>query len=515
ENKILKNKISALKDVSTNPLPARSNPLDDVLQNLVGKLRITEERYGLDARTADVTEFRNTRWAEFNLCGEIRDALAEMHYEYPSPVQFRTLKCFRDRSILVRAKNGTGKTAAYLIPILNQLAVEDRSKGISRGKCMSGDKVARRGRNQRNCFAGLNRSNVYPAAEDADPPVIHRVRAIIMLPTRELALQVSKVAKHIASKTDLLVMPTFGGSNLYEDILRLKKGVDVVVTTPGRIFDLVKRRVADFSECRILVVDEADKLVSAEYAEELETIIQNLKIQQLLLFSATFPKSIDEFVRKNMRRPLYLNLMKEIALKGVTQFYALVRFTEKLACLKTILRTVHFKKCVIFCNSIRNVELLAKKIAEMGYPHYYIHSKMTQDERNRVFHNFADHFLQNRDNKNGDDIDESSIDKNGKMNPKTNKTQNRTKILVSSDLVTRGIDVPTINLVINFDFPRTAESYIHRIRRCGRFGTEGISVSLICDDEKQRLIDIETKLGVEMLPVSDPQFLTFGQSMAE
>lgn len=406
-----------------------------ILTELLEKLKIAEKKYGFE-RTQDVTEFKKVEWKSLNLENEILKGIEYMKYDYPSPVQFKTIKGFSDRNLIVRAKNGTGKTAAYLIPIINEILIEN------------------------------NKENENESEE-------RNLRTIILVPTRELALQVSKVGKKLLKFTKIEIMATFGGSNLYEDILRIKNGVDIVVTTPGRILDMIEKKITNFNFCKNLIIDEADKLLSPEFQFGLNKIIGNLQLKKIMLFSATFPSSVDNFVKNYMKFPLYINMMKELTLLGITQFYALVNQKYKLICLKTILKKINFKKCVIFCNSIKNVELLARKISDMGFSHYFIHSKMSQEERNKVFHNFS---------------------------------EKNAKILVSSDLVTRGIDVPSVNCVINFDFPRNAESYIHRIGRSGRFGSQGISISLICDYEKDNLIEIEKKLGVELLPVSDEKF---------
>lgn len=201
------------------------------------------------------------------------------------------------------------------------------------------------------------------------------------------------------------------------------------------------KEVANMSSCKILVLDEADKLLSHDFQGMLDHVIMKLpKERQILLFSATFPLSVKNFMEKHLKEPYEINLMEELTLKGVTQYYAFVQERQKVHCLNTLFSKLQINQSIIFCNSTQRVELLAKKITELGYCCYYIHAKMAQTHRNRVFHDFRQGLCRN---------------------------------LVCSDLFTRGIDVQAVNVVINFDFPKMAETYLHRIGRSGRFGHLG------------------------------------------
>lgn len=223
--------------------------------------------------------------------------------------------------------------------------------------------------------------------------------------------------------------------------IRLSHPVQLIIATPGRILDLIDKEVANMSQCRMLVLDEADKLLSQDFKGMLDHVIMKLpKELQILLFSATFPLSVKNFMDKHLRDPYEINLMEELTLKGVTQYYAFVQERQKVHCLNTLFSKLQINQSIIFCNSTQRVELLAKKITELGYCCYYIHAKMAQAHRNRVFHDFRQGLCRN---------------------------------LVCSDLFTRGIDVQAVNVVINFDFPKMAETYLHRIGRSGRFGHLG------------------------------------------
>ena len=214
---------------------------------------------------------------------------------------------------------------------------------------------------------------------------------------------------------------------------------------------------------------QADKLLSVDFKGILDRIILLLPAErQIMLFSATFPVTVEQFMAKHLKDAYEINLMEELTLLGVTQFYAYVQEKQKVHCLNTLFRKLQINQSIIFCNSTQRVELLAKKITELGYSCYYIHSRMAQAHRNRVFHDFR---------------------------------QGHCRNLVCSDLLTRGIDIQAVNVVINFDFPRNAETYLHRIGRSGRFGHLGIAVNLITFEDRFALHKIEKELATQIQPI--------------
>ncbi|TKS82332.1 putative ATP-dependent RNA helicase DDX6 [Collichthys lucidus] len=291
-----------------------------------------------------------------------------------------------------------------------------------------------------------------------------------MVPTRELALQVSQISiqigKHLGG---VKVMATTGGTNLRDDIMRLDEIVHVVIATPGRILDLIKKGVAKVDKVQMMVMDEADKLLSQDFVVLIEDIIAFLpRERQILLYSATFPISVQKFMSKHLKKPYEINLMEELTLKGITQYYAYVTERQKVHCLNTLFSRLQINQSIIFCNSTQRVELLAKKITQLGYSCFYIHAKMMQEYRNRVFHDFRNGLCRN---------------------------------LVCTDLFTRGIDIQAVNVVINFDFPKSAETYLHRIGRSGRFGHLGLAINLITSDDRYNLKNIEDQLVTEIKPI--------------
>lgn len=282
-------------------------------------------------------------------------------------------------------------------------------------------------------------------------------------------MQTSQVCKTLGKHLGVNVMVTTGGTQLRDDILRLAEPVHIIVGTPGRILDLASKNVADLSECPMFIMDEADKLLSPEFTSVIEQLLQfHPKDRQVMLFSATFPLTVKTFSDKNMHDPHEINLMDELTLRGITQYYAFVEEGDKVHCLHTLFNKLQINQSIIFCNSTNRVELLAKKVTELGFSCFYSHAKMLQTARNRVFHDFRNGVCRN---------------------------------LVCSDLLTRGIDIQAVNVVINFDFPKNAETYLHRIGRSGRFGHLGLAINLINWEDRFNLYNIERDLGTTIEPI--------------
>lgn len=374
-------------------------------------------------QTEDVTATKGLEFEDFYIKRELMMGIFEAGFEKPSPIQEETIPvALTGRDILARAKNGTGKTAAFVIPTLERIN---------------------------------SKSN--------------KTQALILVPTRELALQTSQVCKMLGKHLGINVMVTTGGTGLKDDIIRLSETVHIIVGTPGRILDLASKGVADLSACPIFVMDEADKLLSPEFTPVIEQLLAfHPKDRQVMLFSATFPIVVKSFKDKHMNSPYEINLMDELTLRGITQYYAFVEEKQKVHCLNTLFNKLQINQSIIFCNSTNRVELLAKKITELGYSCFYSHAKMLQHARNRVFHDFRNGVCRN---------------------------------LVCSDLLTRGIDIQAVNVVINFDFPKNAETYLHRIGRSGRFGHLGLAINLINWDDRFNLYKIEQELGTEIQPI--------------
>jgi ATP-dependent RNA helicase DDX6/DHH1 len=408
--------------------PTEKQPLGDDWKDKI-------QRPAKDARTktSDVTATKGNEFEDYFLKRELLMGIFEKGYEVPSPIQEESIPvALAGKNILARAKNGTGKTAAFTIPLLEKLKTEET-----------------------------------------------HIQGLIVVPTRELALQTSSVVKELGAHMDVQCMVTTGGTGLREDIMRLYNAVHVLVATPGRVLDLANKGVCDLSKCAYVVMDEADKLLSPEFQPIVEELVGFVaKERQILMFSATFPATIMDFKNKFLADAHEINLMDELTLKGVSQFYAFVEERQKVHCLNTLFSKLQINQAIIFCNSVTRVELLAKKITELGFSCFYIHARMYQSHRNRVFHDF----------------------RNGAC-----------RCLVSSDLFTRGIDIESVNVVINFDFPKNSETYLHRIGRSGRFGHLGLGINLVTYEDRLNLYRVEQELGTEIKPITpniDPALYT-------
>lgn len=374
-------------------------------------------------KTEDVQSRRNVNFEDYFLKRELLMGIFEKGYEKPSPIQEEAIPiALTGKDILARAKNGTGKTASFVIPALEKVK-----------------------------------------------PELNQIQVLLLVPTRELALQTSQVTKELGKHIkDLEVMVTTGGTTLRDDIMRLMQPVHILVATPGRAADLAAKGAAKLDHCSMVVLDEADKLLSPEFTELMEEMYKYLPAlnrRQSLLFSATFPVTVKDFATKFMREPYEINLMDELTLKGVSQFYAFVEERQKIHCLNTLFSKLQINQSIIFCNSVNRVELLAKKITQLGYSCFYIHARMQQQHRNRVFHDFR---------------------------------QGNCRNLVCSDLITRGIDIQAVNVVINFDFPKNSETYLHRIGRSGRFGHLGLAINFVTYDDRFNVYRIEQELDTEI-----------------
>nr|CAG8433072.1 9213_t:CDS:2 [Entrophospora candida] len=378
-------------------------------------------------QTEDVTATKGNEFEDYFLKRELLMGIFEAGFERPSPIQEESIPiALTGRDILARAKNGTGKTAAFVIPSLEKINTKKP-----------------------------------------------KIQALLLVPTRELALQTSQVCKSLGKHMGVQVMVTTGGTTLKDDILRLSETVHIVVGTPGRILDLAGKGVADFSECPTFVMDEADKLLSPEFSPIVEQLLGYFpKNRQIMLYSATFPLIVKSFKEKYLVKPYEINLMDELTLRGVTQYYAFVEERQKVHCLNTLFSKNLPTNYIFILIYNRNYYgyFNPPLSTSLSIPSSYVcyHAKMLQSHRNRVFHDFRNGVCRN---------------------------------LVCSDLLTRGIDIQAVNVVINFDFPKNAETYLHRIGRSGRFGHLGLAINLITYEDRFNLYKIEQELGTEIQPI--------------
>ncbi len=356
----------------------------------------------------------STTFAELGLRPELLKAVSDLGYEEPSPIQVQAIPLLLDgRDVLGQAQTGTGKTAAFALPLLQNLD--------------------------------------YDAAG---------VQALILTPTRELALQVAEAVFQYGKELGARVLPVYGGTAYARQIKRLKDGVHVVVGTPGRIIDLIDKGVLDFSSVRYLVLDEADEMLDMGFVEAVERILSETPAdRQTALFSATVPNEIRRLIGKYMRKPEQISIArKTMTVPQVEQRYYLIDQGSRLAALARLLETEDLTGTLVFTRTKLGAAQLAEQLLQRGYTAEALHGDLTQDMREVVLRRFRGGTLQ---------------------------------LLIATDVVARGVDIEAVSHVINFDIPGDGEDYVHRIGRTGRAGRSGIAITLVTPRDLRRIKLIE------------------------
>jgi len=369
------------------------------------------------------------KFYEFGLSDAVLSSLSDMGFEEPTPIQKIALPpVMEGKDIVGQAQTGTGKTAAFGIPI-----VEKGEKG-KKGKTPY---------------------------------------AIVLVPTRELAVQVAQELNRIGKHREILSVPIYGGQSIERQIWSLKKGVDVVVGTPGRVIDHIQRKTLVLKGIRIVVLDEADEMLNMGFVEDMETILKEVpEKRQTLLFSATMPKQIRAIALKYMHEPENVRVnTPDMVVSKIKQVFYEVREEDKLKALTRLLDVEAPSLTLVFCHTKRDVDDVAGKLQQMGYYAGAIHGDFTQSHRDEMMGKF----------KKGD------ID-----------------ILVATDVAARGLDINDVSHVINFSIPQDPDGYIHRIGRTGRAGKSGIAITFVTPREYRQLRLIEqtakTKISKAKLP---------------
>lgn len=368
---------------------------------------------------------------ELNISNEILKAITNMGYEVPSEVQRRVIpEMMYKNDIIIKAKTGTGKTAAYGIPIGESIVVEN------------------------NC-----------------------IQALILTPTRELALQISKELNEIFRFKRAKAETIYGGEEIETQRKKLKQRIHVIVGTPGRILDHIARGNLDFSRIKQLVIDEADEMFNMGFIEDVKAIIAALpKSRQTVLASATISNDIYKLAGENMNSAREIFVEEEkVSVEEIEQKYYIVSEEDKFDSLKSILNVSQILASIIFCNTRNAASELNKKLKKEGYNSACLHGEMTQEERIRAINNF----------------------KKGEF-----------KYLVATDVAARGIDIPSVTHVINYDIPRYSESYIHRIGRTGRAGKSGTAITFVVPEEIKYLKLIEEFISQEIPQIQKLEYDT-------
>ena len=368
------------------------------------------------------------RFEELNLCDPILRAVAEMGFEAASPIQAQAIPAqLEGRDMIGQAQTGTGKTAAFGIPLLQKIDPENK-----------------------------------------------KLQAIVLLPTRELATQVAEEIRRLAKfMHGIKVLPVYGGQDIVRQIRSLKDGVQVVIGTPGRVMDHMRRKTIRVDHVHTVVLDEADEMLNMGFLEDMETILSQLpEERQTVMFSATMPPAIAEIARKFQQDPVMVRVVKkELTVPKVIQYYYEVKPKNKVEVLCRLLDLYSPKLSVVFCNTKKGVDELVLALQGRGYFAEGLHGDLKQEQRDRVMNGF----------------------RNG-----------RTEILVATDVAARGIDVDDVEAVFNFDIPQDDEYYVHRIGRTGRAGREGKAFSLVVGKEVYKLRDIQRYCKTKIIPQAIP-----------
>lgn len=297
---------------------------------------------------------------------------------------------------------------------------------------------------------------------------------LILAPTRELAQQIHKVIMALGEYLKVKVHASVGGTNVRHDIAVLEEGVHIVVGTPGRVFHMINSESLDTSKIQMLVIDEADEMLQIGFKDQIYSIFKHLPTDmQVCLFSATMPNDVLEITNKFMRDPIRILVKKEeLTLEGIRQFYVAVQQEQyKLDTLCDLYKTLTITQCVIFCNSRKKVNWLADQMNKRDFTVSSMHGEMEPKERELIMHEFR---------------------------------TGASRVLITTDLLARGIDVHHVSLVINYDLPRYRESYLHRIGRSGRYGRKGVAINFITKDDVREMKEIEKyyNTSIEEMPAS-------------
>ncbi len=355
-----------------------------------------------------------TTFSELGLRPELVQTVTRLGYAEPTPIQAGIIPLMlAGKDVLGQAQTGTGKTAAFALPILQNL-----------------DRSAR------------------------------HVQALVLTPTRELAMQVARSFQQYGQDEQVTVLAVYGGASYDPQIRQLRRGVDVVVGTPGRLMDLARRRVLDLSQITTLVLDEADEMLSMGFIEDIETILsQTPENRQTTLFSATLPAPIRRLANGYMRDPEAITIKhKQLTVAAIEQRYYLVNSKDKLAALTRLFEVEPITSALIFARTRIGTGELASELTGRGFPAEALNGDMSQAAREQTLRRFRD---------------------------------GRIKVLVATDVAARGLDIDNISHVINFDLPQDPEIYVHRVGRTGRAGRTGVAITLLTPKEAYRLRQIQ------------------------
>ena len=368
------------------------------------------------------------RFEELCLTNEIYRAVKDMGFEVASPIQAKSIPVMRKGCDLIgQAQTGTGKTAAFGIPLLEKIDPKNK-----------------------------------------------KLQAVVLCPTRELAIQVADEVRNLAKYLHgIKILPIYGGQGIEKQIRSLKSGTQIVIGTPGRVMDHMRRKTIKMDHVHTVVLDEADEMLNMGFREDIEFVLSNVpEDRQTVLFSATMPKPIMEITKEFQKDAEYIKVtQKELTVPKIEQYYFEVKQKNKEEVLTRLLDIYSPKLSVVFCNTKKQVDLLVTALLGRGYFAAALHGDLKQEQRDRVMQGFR---------------------------------AGKTDILVATDVAARGIDVDEVEAVFNYDLPQDEEYYVHRIGRTGRAGREGRAFSFVTGREIYKLKDImrycKTKIYAQKVP---------------
>lgn len=365
-------------------------------------------------------------FTDLPLSQETMKGIKELGFDGLFPIQAQAIiPLLEGKDVVGQAQTGTGKTAAFGVPMIERLN-----------------------------------------------PEVRRVQGLVLVPTRELAVQVADHISRFAKYTKLRVLPVYGGEPIEKQVRALRGGVQIVVGTPGRVIDLLDRRILDFASVKVVVLDEADRMLDMGFIDDIELILRQVPSdRQTSLFSATIDESVRQICGRYLKDPEMILVSKdEIALTQMSQYYLVVNPRDKFETLRSILEENHIGRAIVFCNRRTDTGILADELRDNGYNAKALHAGFTQAQRDFVINSF----------------------RRGEL-----------KLLIATDVAARGLDIHGVTHIVNYDVPMEPLVYFHRIGRTARMGGEGTAITLVGYGE---LTDFEhiralTKTSIEEMAV--------------
>lgn len=373
----------------------------------------------------------NLIFKDLNLSKEVQKAITEMGFEEATPIQSKSIPPIMSGiDVIGQAQTGTGKTCAFGIPAIEMLDTDFESAQI-----------------------------------------------LILCPTRELAIQVSEELKNVSKyKKNVKILPIYGGQPIERQIMALKKRPQIIIGTPGRVMDHMRRHTLKLGSLKMIILDEADEMLNMGFREDIDTILEEVpEERQTILFSATMPKEILDLTRKYQKNPVLIkSVHKELTVPSIEQYYLEVSESAKLEMLSRLIDANSIKLSLVFCNTKKRVDELASNLQSRGYSAEALHGDMRQIQRDKVMAKFR----------------KGTID-----------------ILIATDVAARGIDVDDIEAVFNYDLPKDEEYYVHRIGRTGRAGRTGKAYSFVVGREIYELRDIQRYTKSDVKRIKAPSLI--------